>query len=61
MIAQQLAIDGFYVVEVVLSVGQQWCIDAVDEIVVGREGERAQSTSQQLDGQSFAESAFSRT
>ena len=55
------AIHSLYVIEVVLAVGQLRSILAIDEIIVGGERNRAQSTSLKLHRKSLAECGFSRT
>ena len=52
-------IHGVEIVEVVASVRQFRGVDAVDEIVVGRERDRVQSAGFQLDAQPFADRALS--
>ena len=61
VVFQQLVVDGLDIVEVVVAIGQFGRVDAVDEVVVGRERHGAQSAGQQLDGESLAEGGLTRT
>ena len=61
MFFQQRIFHRFYVVEVIITIGQLGCIYAIHEIIVGRKRHGAQSAGQQLDGQTFAEGGLTRT
>ena len=49
------------VLEVITAVGELRCVLAIDEIVVGREGDRLQTARHKLDGETFAERGLART
>ena len=49
VVFEQIAVDRLDVVEVVVTVGKQRCVDTVNEVVVGREREWSQAACQQLD------------
>ena len=60
MVFEQFVIYCFDIIEIVISIWKEWCIDTIHKIIICGERNRAQSTSQKLNGESLAEGCFSR-
>ena len=60
MVFEQVILHGLDIVEIVVAIRQFRCIQAVHEIVIGRERQRAQSAGKQLHAESFTECCLAR-